>query len=656
MKSKINFKYLSIGFILGFILSLGGMTFEDYTHKIPVIQALSSFHHYIAPTFIGFISSLFGFILWRRKANQIEAMNSYTKNLRALLDINSALISTIKIDQVLQIIIDESTRLSNLDTGAIYLHENEKLYLGATAPPLPLEFPEVMRYDLLTNHPTIQKSLTERQPIAIADTSTAIFSDAEMEVVKFRGLRSIIYIPLIIENRPVGTLILGTIHSHRSFSEHEINMYRSFSSQAALTIENARLFKESVQIAEELRQQNEEFLTLNEELSESNLRIQKINIDLKIAKEKAEESDSLKSSFLKNMSHEVRTPLNAITGFSSLMTNPNLSADKLKDFSDIISTSSQKLIEIITDVIEISQIHSNQIKIKMSEFDIVQILYEIRDRYEVIAKTKNIDLLTNYNIQQKEYLIVSDKAKVERTINHLIDNAIKFTPQGKVLITCELELQNIKISISDTGIGISDEMQKLIFEPFRQVETGIIRNFGGNGLGLSIAKAYIELLNGTISLKSEINKGTTCIISIPTNKAIEINKNTANHQKYSINTILIAEDEYSNYQYLQEILEVSKFKTLYAQNGQQALDLCQSNPSIDLILMDIKMPIMDGYSATKLIKEIRPELPIIAQTAYAMDSEKVAFANIFDDYVTKPINGDELLQKLMKYMDVKMNN
>ncbi len=652
MKSKINFKYIIIGFITGFILSLCGMTFEDYMHNIPFLMALSSLHHFIAPTFIGCFSSLFGFLLWKRKTNQIRAINLHSKNLRALLDINSALISTIEIDSVLQIIIDESTHLTNLETGAIYLHENEKLYLGATTPPLPLEFPEILRYDLLTNHPNIQKSLIEKQPVTIPDTSLAIFSDAEMRVIKFRGLRSIIYIPLIIENRPVGTLILGTINKLRSFSEHEINMYRSFSSQAALTIENARLFKESLQIAEELRQQNEEFLSLNEELSESNLRIQKINDELKLAKEKAEESDRLKSSFLKNMSHEVRTPLNAITGFSSLITNPNLIPEKLIKFSEMISTSSQKLIEIITDVVEISQIHSNLIKTKMSEFDIISILDNLIIRFKNIAKTKNIDLVLNYNILQKEYLIVSDKEKVESIINHLVDNAIKFTAQGSVEINCELDLLNINISISDTGIGISFEMQELIFEPFRQVETGIIRNYGGNGLGLPIAKAYIDILNGSISLKSELNKGSTFMVSIPINKeAIESNKTSVKSKKYSINTILIAEDEYSNYQYLCEILDTSNFKTLYAKNGQQALDLCLSNPTIDLILMDIKMPIMDGNTAAKQIKLFRPDLLIIAQTAYARESEKENFKDAFDDYITKPINADVLKQKLLKYID-----
>jgi len=293
MKRKTLYKYVIFGFIAGFILSLLGTIFEDYKHNITVILALSSLHQFIAPFVLGCISALFAYIFWNRKTNQSKALNIYAQNLHSLLEINTALVSTIDLELVLQIIIDESTQLTNLDTGAIYLHENEKLYLGATTPTLPPEFPATLRYDLLANHPNIQKSLRLSQPVIIEDTSLAVLSEAEKAVVKIRGLRSIIYIPLIIENRAVGTLILGTTNNLRVFSEQEINMYQLFSGQAALTIENARLYKKSIQVTNELRQQNEEFLILNEELNERNLRIQKINSDLQLAKDKAEANELL---------------------------------------------------------------------------------------------------------------------------------------------------------------------------------------------------------------------------------------------------------------------------------------------------------------------------------------------------------------------------
>jgi PAS domain S-box-containing protein len=373
------------------------------------------------------------------------------------------------------------------------------------------------------------------------------------------------------------------------------------------------------------------------------------------AKEKAEESDRLKSSFLQNMSHEVRTPLNAISGFSQIITHPNLSSEKLKKFSEMINNSSNKLIEIISDVIDISQIQANLVKPNLGQVDIIALIKNIARNFEVKAKQKNIELKLNINIPQKELNILTDSEKIKKIFTHLIDNALKFTIQGYVEIICNLVVEHncasLQISITDTGIGISDEMQKVIFEPFRQVETGITRSYGGNGLGLPIAKTYAELLNGSISLKSEINQGTTITVSIPVIISnIKANQKEINKQVYSINTILIAEDEYTNYQYLVELLEETGLKILYAKNGQQAIDLCRSNSAIDLILMDIKMPILDGHTAAKLIKAFRPELTIIAQTAYALESEKETFIGIFDDYITKPINEGELKEKLLKYM------
>ncbi len=373
--------------------------------------------------------------------------------------------------------------------------------------------------------------------------------------------------------------------------------------------------------------------------------------DLIIAKEKAEESDRLKSAFLQNMSHEVRTPLNAIVGFSQLITKSNQTPEKIIKFSEMISEGSEKLIGVITDVIEISQIQSKITKPKLTEFDIISFLNAITNNFKNKAIEKNIDLKIKIDVNFPEYFIQSDKEKLNRIFFHLIDNAIKFTTHGIVNIVCELENENIKFAITDTGIGISEEMQKIIFEPFRQVETGICRNFGGNGLGLSLVKAYTELLNGSISLKSEINKGTTFYISIPTNKvSLQIPEILTDDKKYKVNTILIVEDEYSNYQYLLALLEETKLEILYAENGKKAVDMCRANAKIDLILMDIKMPIMDGHTSAKLIKGFRSDIPIIAQTAYALESERETFIGIFDDYITKPISEELLNQKLFKYI------
>ncbi|HAN79675.1 MAG TPA: hypothetical protein DCQ31_18890, partial [Bacteroidales bacterium] len=229
--------------------------------------------------------------------------------------------------------------------------------------------------------------------------------------------------------------------------------------------------------------------------------------------------------------------------------------------------------------------------------------------------------------------ISTDKVKIGKILKHLLDNAIKFTAKGQIVFEINFQGNEIEFIISDTGIGISDHMQQLIFEPFRQLETGLARNYGGNGLGLSLAKAYLELLHGSISLQSEINKGTIINFSVPVHNSFLTNKVTKLKHKYNaINTLLIVEDEYTNYQYLLALLESSQLKILYAANGQQAVDLCRDKALVDLVLMDIKMPIMDGHTAAKLIKAFRPDLPIIAQTAYEPESERESFIEVFDGY------------------------
>ncbi len=394
--------YVIPAFTIGFLFSLAGMTFEDYMHDIPIADSLVKLHHFVAPFLIGLLLGFFAFLYWMRRKEQLVALNQFTENINSLLAISNSLISTIDLDQVLQIIIDKSTHLINLETGAIYLHLDDKLYLGATTPPLPEKFPEILRHDLLSNHPHIQRSINTHEPAIIPDTSKEAFSESEQIVANARNLKSILFIPLIIENRPIGTMILGTTSGLRNFSKQEIDIYKTYSGQAALAIENARLYRKSLLIANELRQQNEEFSTLNEELSENNRRIQQINEDLKIAKAKAEESDRLKTSFLQNMSHEIRTPLNAIAGFSMMLSEPNLPNDKISKFIEIINESSNKLISIISDVIEISQIQSNSHNVVYHEFDIKKCIDEVIQEAKSKIGNSEIDLFITSNIKNHQ--------------------------------------------------------------------------------------------------------------------------------------------------------------------------------------------------------------------------------------------------------------
>lgn len=408
----------------------------------------------------------------------------------------------------------------------------------------------------------------------------------------------------------------------------------------------------------------EKMVALNEKLQYSKenleLEVEKRMEEIKKALLKAEESDKLKTAFLHNMSHEVRTPLNAIVGYSQIIVEPNHSAEELETYSEIIIKSSDSLTDIITDVIEISQIQANQVKIKLTEIDMVLFITNVVTGFTKRAKEKDIALMLNQNIPHKEYFILSDIEKIEKIFTHLIGNALKFTHQGSIEISSKIQRETLQFTISDTGIGITDDTQKVIFEPFRQLETDLELNYRGNGLGLPIVKAYTKLLNGSISLKSEINKGTTFVLTLPTNnQSIEPSKTVINENytkaipetDYSVNTILIAEDEHTNYQYLHELLKNTDINILHAKNGQDAVDLCRNNNKIDLILMDIRMPVMDGNTAAKLIKAFRPDIPIIAQTAYALEEEKSNYSKVFDDYITKPINAKLFRQKMKVYID-----
>jgi PAS domain S-box-containing protein len=381
-------------------------------------------------------------------------------------------------------------------------------------------------------------------------------------------------------------------------------------------------------------------------------------LELIKARDKAEESDSLKTAFLRNMSHEIRTPLNAIVGFSQILSKADLSDEKRKEFSRLISLSSDKLTEIITDVTEVSKFQLNQIEIRNDGFSIGKCIDGLVEPFYERAKNKGISLLCNKHVDN-ELIIYSDRRKIEKIFSHLIDNAIKFTHSGSVEIIVSAKSKRLIFTIKDTGIGIADDLQGIVFEPFRQVENQLVRNHGGNGLGLAIVKSYAELLNGKISLSSKIDEGTTITVAIP----IPEHKQSLNAEDVVLGSIpqnqhkkdtgqfniLIAEDEYLNYLFLNELLQSEKTKTFHAVNGEAAVNICRTNEDIDLVLMDIKMPVMDGVTAARLIKESRPEMKIIAQTAYSFDSDKIDFT-VFDDYLSKPIRQDVLRNKLSKFI------
>jgi len=377
-----------------------------------------------------------------------------------------------------------------------------------------------------------------------------------------------------------------------------------------------------------------------------------MEIDLIAAKEKAEESDHLKTSFLHNISHEIRTPMNAIVGFSGFLNNPNLTAEKRKHFTDIIIQSSDQLLAIIDDIISIASIEAGQEKIQENEININLICKLINEQFSPKANEKNVTLSLKNILPDDEANIITDATKLTQIISNLINNALKFTQQGSVNFGYKVKDNQLEFYVEDSGMGIPLDMQELIFNRFRQIETTDTRNFGGSGLGLSISKAYVEILGGKMWLTSELGKGSVFYFTIPYNntnpkklpdkppvKELNLNLKTK--------TLLIAEDKDVNFFLLEEMLLESGINIIKAVNGIEAVELCKSNPLIDLVLMDLKMPEMDGFVATMRIKEFKPDLPIIAQTAYITEADKnKALACGCSDYLSKPIKKELLLSKI----------
>jgi len=401
-------------------------------------------------------------------------------------------------------------------------------------------------------------------------------------------------------------------------------------------------------------------------------KLKTVEKELVNAKLKAEESDKLKSSFLANMSHEIRTPMNGIIGFSELLGVPDITEDQREKYINIIHQSSNQLLHIIDDILDISKIEVGEVKIVKSDFNVNVLINDLKNIFknELIRKNSSVKLISKVALKNEDAIINSDQYRIRQVLTNLINNAIKFTKEGSIefgykYIDSEKkqtipELKNITKNkllfyVKDTGYGIIKEKQELVFDRFRQSDESHSREFGGTGLGLTISKGLIKILNGDIWLVSEAGVGSTFYFTLPYNLKIlpqiikeEKNEHYSN-DKLKNKHILIVEDDDINFLLIEEIFHNFKSKITRAKNGRDAIALTLKLSDIDIILMDIQMPIIGGYEATKKIKKIKPKLPIIAQTAYAMvDDKRKSFDAGCDDYIAKPINKDELVKKILK--------
>ena len=373
------------------------------------------------------------------------------------------------------------------------------------------------------------------------------------------------------------------------------------------------------------------------------------------AKVKAEESDKLKTAFLHNISHEIRTPMNAIVGFSTLLGDPEVDERSRKSYIDVIMQSSNHLLSIITDIVDISNIEANLIKTVKNEINVNKTLKYLFNQFITKTNEKQIKLVCEAGLSDPEALILTDRTKLTQILSNLINNALKFTDKGIIKVEYRLKENFLEFCVSDTGIGISPVHHERIFDRFYQVQSNVSRLYEGTGLGLAISKAYVELLGGKIWLSSEPGNGTKFFFTIPYEKGDSTTitgyeKKAPDSFVFPVKKlILVAEDIESNFKLISYFLEGSNAEVLHAINGKEAVEKCLSMGNIDLILMDIKMPVMDGYTAVKLIREKNTEIPIIAQTAYLDDRERAIECGC-SGFLSKPFDKKGLFKVLGEFI------
>jgi signal transduction histidine kinase len=441
---------------------------------------------------------------------------------------------------------------------------------------------------------------------------------------------------------------------------------------------------------EEINSQNEKLMVQRDELESNNKiltdqkqRILEQNRELDIhrnqleslveertrevieAKNKAEESDKLKSSFLANLSHEIRTPLNAILGFSSLLGEKNLKNEEREEYNRIIQGSSNTLLELINDILDISKIEAGQLELDMHEVSLEGIINDITGIFEMFMKredlgsNKSVELKVSIEENLRKTNIITDNLRLSQVLSNLINNAIKFTRKGYIEVGCSrmTDSEMLRFYVKDTGIGIKEEHQPLVFERFRKLEDDKFQLHRGTGLGLAISYQLVSLMGGNMGLESEYGKGSIFYFTIPvisstsSYKPIPKKIQTENIPDFKNMAILVAEDDEANFNYIDKLLKKANVKVFHAEDGKQAIHLLEMHNEIKIVLMDIKMPVMDGIEALKIIKSSGICIPVIAQTAYALADEVVKLKKAgFDEYVSKPIQRENLYAVITKYL------
>ncbi len=505
-----------------------------------------------------------------------------------------------------------------------------------------------LKKTLSIEHPIIYEGFKYGIILLQVDTSILNAKIKEYLIILVGILIGMIILSFILANRlqkPISQPILELAQLTRKISgegDYSVRIERKSNDEIGILYEDFNNMLHQILTREEARDKAEK--------------------NLLEAKEKAEESDRLKSAFLANMSHEIRTPMNAILGFAELITMPDsdITPAEKENFIKLINNSGNNLLRLIDDIIDISKIEAGQIKIHKKECNLNSTLKDIQRSFFEIRKHKNkeqVDIRLNENAAMQNLIIKTDILRLNQIFTNLIDNALKFTEDGFIEFGYEIQNKDkLLFFVKDTGVGMDGKKKDIVFDRFTKIEDDKTRLYRGAGLGLAICKSLVELLGGKIWVESVPSVGSTFYFNLPFDQinesknqpqVIDIIENYDWHDK----TILIAEDEPANVIYIEEVLKITKANVLVAKNGKEAIDLFKYHQNIDVVIMDIKMPEMDGYEATQIIKEINQTVPVISQSAYAMpgDIDKGIDAGM-NDYLIKPVKPKTLLSIINKHL------
>lgn len=382
-----------------------------------------------------------------------------------------------------------------------------------------------------------------------------------------------------------------------------------------------------------------------------------------VEKLKVEEADRLKSSFLANMSHEIRTPLNAILGFAQLLSKPDLSSEERDIFVKNIKNSGERLLGLLDDILDLSKIEAGVIKVYIADVSVNKLIQDLVSVVSLSRRVidKKLDLVVEKALHDGDDIIRTDETRIFQILSNLLNNAVKFTEHGTITTGYEVsESEYIRFYVRDTGIGISEDALQKIFTPFFQ--EGKLQAAGGTGLGLAIVKGLTESLDGTIAIKSEVDRGTEVSVTIPYIKnedSKHVKSFTGSPESYNIKgkKILLVEDEPVNRKLMEKFIESTGAELISTESGLESVELCTKDDSIDLVLMDLTLPDIDGYTAMERIRKERPTLPMVAQSATSMSEHRERARNSgADDFIAKPIKKEELYNAIWKQLFSREGN